>query len=63
MIRWYDYIVALMLADLISANIFVIFVYASILNFIFGCFVIFILYSGWLGYCSLRLKKEVNDEN
>lgn len=51
MVRWYDYIAAFMMADILAALFFTVPV--------FGAIAAFILYEyGWDWYCKFRLESE-----
>lgn len=51
MVRWYDYIAAFIMADLIAAFFFSI--------PILGAIIAYVLYEyGWDSYCKFRLERE-----
>ena len=60
MIRWYDYLVALFLADtILSTFIFATFSDAPIYGKFFASLAVYFLYDLWTdGYCKWRLGQE-----
>jgi len=51
MIRWYDYIAALLTADILATTFFTV--------PIFGAIITYVLYEyGWNRYCNFRLEQE-----
>lgn len=61
MIRWYDYLLVLILSPIQYVN-FIIIVggmqLSSVFNILFGFFSVYVLHQAWYGYCLIRYKME-----
>ena len=61
MIRWYDYILAIILADIIFATLIVFVTAPNMFIAFFSSFSLFFLFELWNKYyCEFRLKLEEN---
>lgn len=58
MIRWYDWAIALFLADLVFANISLAIIGPVWYLQIIGACATYFLYDLWLDYCNFRKKRE-----
>ena len=61
-LRWYDFVFALVMAELIKNNIMIILYSWVIWERMFGAIGTWVLYDFWLGYCMFRFKKEYYDK-
>lgn len=62
MIRWYDYLAAILVADFLMANFLLALTGPTFFIQLFGSFGVALLYDVWVNvYCIFRLKMETKD--
>ena len=65
MIRWYDYLLVLIISPIQYVNIIIIvggMQLASTFNVLFGFFSVYVLHQAWYGYCLIRYRMEYGED-
>jgi len=64
MIRWYDYVAAVVFADFLLGFFLASFTVAGFWKIFFFGIMVFVVYDLWCDvYCKIRLKMEIKNDN